>query len=105
MESAVARRLRSELAVAPRDLVCALPTFRYRAESGGVVENEICPVYLCRIDGDPAPDPAEADRFAWIDWPEFVARATRADSDLSPWSRLQVERLRQWDLVERFLNA
>lgn len=105
MESAVARRLRSELGVAPRDLVCALPTFRYRAESGGVVENEICPVYLCRIDGDPAPDPAEADRVDWIAWPDYVARAARSGSDLSPWSRLQVEQLRRWGLVERFLDA
>ena len=103
MEPAVTRRLRSELGVGARDLVCALPTFRYRAESGGVVENEICPVYLCRVDGDPEPNPEEVERFDWIDWPEYVARSTRAGSDLSPWSRLQVEQLQRWGLVERFL--
>ncbi|WP_198587083.1 isopentenyl-diphosphate Delta-isomerase [Glycomyces xiaoerkulensis] len=105
MESAIARRLRSELDVEARTLVCALPTFRYRAESNGVVENEICPVYLCRIDGDPAPAPEEVSRFAWIDWSEYVARARRADSDLSPWTRLQVEQLRRWGLAERYLTG
>jgi isopentenyl-diphosphate delta-isomerase len=105
MEAAVARRLRSELGIGARSLVCALPTFRYRAESNGVVENEICPVYLCRVEGEPAPDASEVDATGWIDWPEYVARATRADSDLSPWSRLQVDQLQRWGLVERFLNG
>jgi isopentenyl-diphosphate delta-isomerase len=103
MESAVARRMRSELGIGTRALVCALPTFRYRAESNGVVENEICPVYLCRIEGEPAPDASEVEEISWVDWPEYVARATRAGSDLSPWSRLQVEQLQRWGLVERFL--
>ncbi len=103
MESAVARRMRSELGIGARDLVCALPTFRYRAESNGVVENEICPVYLCRAEGEPEPDAAEVSDLSWVDWPEYVARAARADSDLSPWSRLQVEQLQRWGLVERFL--
>jgi isopentenyl-diphosphate delta-isomerase len=103
MESAVTRRLRSELGVGARSLVCALPTFRYRAASNGVVENEICPVYLCRIEGELAPDAAEVGEARWVDWPEYVARATRADSDLSPWSQLQVEQLQRWGLVERFL--
>lgn len=105
MEAAVARRMRSELGVTVRDLACALPTFRYRAESNGVVENEICPVYLGRIDAEPAPDAGEVDAFEWIDWPAYVARASRTDSDLSSWSRLQVAQLQQWGLVERFLKS
>ncbi|MDA1368030.1 isopentenyl-diphosphate Delta-isomerase [Glycomyces algeriensis] len=105
MEAAVDRRMRSELGVPVRDLVCALPTFRYRAESNGVVENEICPVYLGRIDADPEPDAAEVSDFEWIDWPEYVARAQRPGSDLSPWSRLQVAQLVRWGSVERMLNG
>jgi isopentenyl-diphosphate Delta-isomerase len=104
MEAAVARRVRSELGVDVRGAVCALPTFRYRAEMNGVVENEICPVYLCRVEDEPAPDPEEVADVAWIDWSEYVVRATRPDSDLSPWSRLQVEQLQRWGLVERFLS-
>jgi isopentenyl-diphosphate delta-isomerase len=104
MEAAVSRRLRSELGIEARDLVCALPTFRYRAESNGVVENEICPVYLCRVAGEPALDAEEVAEHEWVDWPGYVARATRADSDLSPWSRLQVAQLRQWGLVEQYLQ-
>ena len=41
------------------DLRPALPGYRYRAEFLGVVENEICPVYLGRFTGTPAPAAAE----------------------------------------------
>jgi isopentenyl-diphosphate Delta-isomerase len=105
MEAAVARRMDAELGIRAIGLVCALPTFRYRAESNGVVENEICPVFLGWVAGEPAPDAEEVGAVDWIDWPAYVARAERADSDLSPWSRLQVAQLQQWGLVERFLNG
>jgi 2-methylfumaryl-CoA hydratase len=35
-----------------------LPDYRYRAEFRGIVENEICPVYVGRFAGAPAPEPA-----------------------------------------------
>ena len=50
-------------------------------------------------------DAEEVAEHEWADWPAYVARAERADSDLSPWSRLQVAQLQQWGLVERFLNG
>ncbi|MBO3735441.1 isopentenyl-diphosphate Delta-isomerase [Glycomyces sp. NEAU-S30] len=104
MESAIRRRLAMELGIEARDLVCALPSFRYRAESNGVVENEICPVYLCRVEGEPAPDAGEVGEYSWVDWPAYVARAERPDSDLSPWSRLQVAQLHEWGLVDAYLR-
>ena len=54
---AIARRARFELGLEVADLRPALPGYRYRAEFRGVVENEICPVYLGRFTGSPAPDP------------------------------------------------
>ncbi|MFG3343106.1 isopentenyl-diphosphate Delta-isomerase [Glycomyces sp. NPDC048151] len=105
MEAAVARRLDSELGIRAVGLVCALPTFRYRAESNGVVEHEICPVFLGWVAGEPEPDAEEVGEYGWVDWDAYVARAEREDSDLSPWSRLQVAQLQRWGLVERFLNG
>ncbi len=87
---AVRRRLREELGLEPSRLELALPEFSYRASLHGVVEHELCPVFLARVDGDPVPDPAEVGAWRWVQWADYVARAGADDSDISPWSRLQV---------------
>ena len=89
IDDAVRRRLADELGVGSRDLALVLPDFSYRASDGTVEENELCPVYVCRLDGDPAPDPDEVAEWVWWDWDAFLAAATAPDSVLSPWARLQ----------------
>jgi isopentenyl-diphosphate delta-isomerase len=101
-EDAVRRRLRDELGLDPVALELALPSFAYRASLDGVEEHELCPVWLARVDAEPVPNPAEVAAYEWVSWPVFVARAERADSDLSPWARLQVRELGRY--VERFLR-
>jgi isopentenyl-diphosphate delta-isomerase len=90
IDEAVRRRLHDELGVRARDLTLVLPDFSYRASDGTVEENELCPVYVCRLDGDPRPAPDEVAEWVWWDWDAFVTAATAADSVLSPWARLQV---------------
>ena len=90
VDDAVRRRLRDELGVRARDLTPVLPDFSYRASDGRVEENELCPVYVCRLDGDPTPAPDEVAEWEWCDWAEFVSAATAPDSAVSPWARLQV---------------
>ena len=51
--AAIARRADFELGLGVGDLRPALPGYRYRAEFRGVVENEICPVYVGRFTGTP----------------------------------------------------
>ena len=68
---------------------CVLPDFSYRASDGAVEENELCPVYVCRLDGDPTPATDEVAEWVWWDWDAFLAAATAPDSVLSPWARLQ----------------
>lgn len=87
------RRLHQELGIQGIELECALPDFRYRAELDGVVENEICPVFIGRYQGDPQPNPVEVDAVEWVDWSDFAASCinktgTRFD-DYSPWSHLE----------------
>jgi isopentenyl-diphosphate delta-isomerase len=98
---AVQRRLDFELGLAPRELVLALPDFSYRASLHGVEEHELCPVFLARVDSDPLPEPSEVGEVAWCEFAEFAERAARPGSDLSPWARLQAERLAPH--VEAFL--
>ena len=88
--AAIARRAGFELGLGVADLRPALPDYRYRAEFRGVVENEICPVYLGRFSGRPAPDPGEVEEWQLLDWPAFRARQeAEGDDAWSPWCREQ----------------
>jgi isopentenyl-diphosphate delta-isomerase len=93
VDDAVRRRLRDELGVRARDLTLVLPDFSYRASDGTVEENELCPVYVCRLDGDPSPAPDEVAEWVWWDWDAFLTAATAPGSVLSPWARLQAPQL------------
>lgn len=100
---AVVRRARAELDLPLDDVECALPRFRYRAVHQGVVENEICPVYLARTRSQPRLDPSEADDHAWLTWEELLARIEDDPAAWSPWCREQVPLLH--DAVARLLRG
>lgn len=96
IEDAVARRAADELGLAldPAALELALPEFRYRAvDASGVVEHELCPVYVARADAEPLPNPAEVVEHRWVD-PAALGVAVRALPEVfSPWLVLQVAEL------------
>lgn len=92
LDDAVLRRAADELGLEVRDLRLVLPRFAYRAEMDGIVERELCPVLVGRIDAEPHPDPAEVDSFEWADWSAFAAEVL-AGRDVSLWCRRQVAEL------------
>lgn len=96
VEAAVHRRLRQELGVEVEGLRPVLPAFRYRAVMpDGVVENEVCPVFVARC-ADPAavvPDPSEVVEHEWVHWPTFRDDALSGRREVSPWCLLQLEAL------------
>ncbi|HSP53563.1 MAG TPA: isopentenyl-diphosphate Delta-isomerase [Cryobacterium sp.] len=96
--SAIERRARFELGLSIANLTVTLPDFRYRAvDSSGIVENEICPVYLARATGDPVPNPDEVMEFAWVE-PAALQRSVRdAPWAFSPWLGLQLQELTSFD--------
>ncbi|MFP5219781.1 MAG: isopentenyl-diphosphate Delta-isomerase [Actinomycetes bacterium] len=100
--AAVSRRATSELSLVVHDVTCALPAFRYRATYAGVMENEICPVYLARTAGEPQPDPREVGEHAWLTWDELQKHLEREPDAWSPWCRVQVAQL--GDAVSAFLG-
>ncbi len=92
---AITRRVREELGIGVRDIEVALPDFRYRAvDATGVVEHEICPVYVARSDDEPLPDPDEVMDHAWVPWDDAVRSLTSAPQVFSPWMVLQTPQLR-----------
>ena len=63
MEDAIRRRARDELGLELEIIAEALPDFRYRAvDASGIVENEICPVFVARATSDPSPQAEEVGR-------------------------------------------
>ncbi len=95
LASAVRRRARDELGVDVDLLRLVLPDFAYRAEMDGVVEHEMCPVFVGRVAREPgaAPDPDEVDEVAWRPWAEVVGDVRDGRLPVSPWCREQVELL------------
>ncbi|WP_433698793.1 isopentenyl-diphosphate Delta-isomerase [Nocardiopsis sp. CA-288880] len=93
-EEAVRRRAGQELGLAVGGVRSALPDFRYRAVSAeGIVENEFCPVFWARAEGEPSPNPEEVAEYAWVEWADLVAVAGRTPWLLSPWAVEQIPRL------------
>ena len=98
--AAIARRAAFELGLQVDGLRPALPGYRYRAEFRGVVENEVCPVYLGRFSGTPSPDPGEVDEWELLDWSTFRERQEVQDADAwSPWCREQARLIEDAGLV------
>jgi isopentenyl-diphosphate delta-isomerase len=97
--AAIARRARDELGLEVAELRPALPGYRYRAEFRGVVENEICPVYLGRFRGTPTPDPAEVGEWALLDWAAFRTRQETEGDAWSPWCREQARLIEESGLI------
>jgi len=99
---AVHRRARFELGLELQDVALALPDFRYRAEHDGLVENEVCPVFLARTDGEPDPRPDEVDGLQRWTWSQLRAAQAEDPASLSPWCREQAPLLEALPLLQDY---
>ena len=102
---AAKRRLRDELGLKNIDLIFALPDFRYRAEKDGVVENEICPVFIGVTDNTPMLNPAEVAAVRWIDWDSFLALVNEPRTQISPWAVEEARLLSESKIFKNWLAA
>lgn len=101
VEDAVRRRALQELGVMIDSMVCALPDFRYRAVAvDGTVENEICPVFVARCDGEVSPDPDEVVEWMWVSWQQ-LRLAVALPWSISPWAIEQIPLLDQTTYPDR----
>lgn len=93
-EEAIMRRGIGELGAQIDEIELVLPNFRYRAtDASGIVENEICPVYIARLTGTINPRPAEVSELAWISPVDLTRVIARAPFAFSPWMVEQVPQL------------
>lgn len=100
-EEAIRRRLAFELGLQPEKILVILPHYRYRAEMEGIVENEICPVYLVMVSDSPKPNRQEVETYEWIEWNKFLKMIEKKPTIYSPWCKEQAQLL---DQNELFLN-
>jgi len=95
---AVKRRVQEELHIHTSD-VFEVASYRYRfADKHGIVENEICPIFVAHTDKQPTVDVREVEDFKWIDWNTFVETIQKHPGSYSPWSEEETVILQQKDL-------
>lgn len=105
--AAVHRRALDELGLRLGPVTVVLPDFRYRAEMSGVVELEICPVTLARVDTGVPLDPRreEVAEWRWEPWSEFAATVVAGRHPVSQWCLEQVPRLRALGPPDAWVDA
>ena len=103
--AAVKRRLQFELGMEVNfPLFEVLPDYRYCASHLGVMENEICPVFVGFSDNPLQLNPDEVQAVQVIAWPEFIA-SIQDEHDttwdhLSVWCREEAVLLQQSDTFQ-----
>jgi isopentenyl-diphosphate Delta-isomerase len=81
---AARRRLQAELGLEPRVIEEVAP-YRYCFTRDGVMENEICPILVGIIDGEPVVNPAEVQAVRWVEWGAFLREVEGNASGFSEW--------------------
>lgn len=90
-EKAVKRRLEYELGIDKNvmpEVWCALPNFRYQAVHDGIMEHELCPVYVGCYDGVFELNPDEVESIQEVSW-EGLVKALESLGDTT-WDHLSV---------------
>ena len=106
MEDAIRRRLDYELGMGAIDLVCALPDYRYQTPPfRGIVENEICPVYLGRTSNEPKPNSEEVAAYRWISWENFLSSIKKNPERYSYWSTEEARLLSRHPLMQDYSES
>ena len=104
---AIQRRLRYELGMQARDIEVVLPDHLYRAPPfRGIVEYELCPVFVARAASEPRPNPLEVGACAWLEWGEFVhAARRRREDEYSWWCKNQLRELAHHPLIAEYSHS
>lgn len=96
---AVRRRARFELGLTLTRVDLVLPQFAYRAQADGLVEHEMCPVFVAFLPrgADTSVDLQgdEVEDATWVPWASFRDEVLAGDRRISPWCREQVALLAQ----------
>ena len=84
---AARRRLQEEMGMSLQS-VSKAADYRYTfPDVNGIVENEICPVFMGISVDVPKPVPNEIESWKWIEWKDFMQDMQKHPNIYSPWCR------------------
>jgi isopentenyl-diphosphate Delta-isomerase len=92
-EDAVKRRVKFELGIKLNKVYEILPDFSYKAEMYGIVENEICPVFITFNDCKPEINKDEVGNIRWVKWKEFLNEIDKKSGTYSVWCEQEAKLL------------
>lgn len=85
-ESAVSRRLQAELGIKAQNIE-KIANYQYKFVRGGVMENEVCPIFVGVSKENPHPNKEEVENYDWLSWLEFLKiKNTSEKEQYSEWS-------------------
>lgn len=92
--AAAVRRLMQEMGIsAQQSDLNYLGSLLYRAElDHGLIEHEFDHIFGLKFEGDPVPDPDEADEFRWIDRSTLLNEMAENPERFTAWFRMLVDR-------------
>ncbi len=92
---AIKRRLDYELGMTAKNFEVVLPDYRYKTPPfNGVIENEICPVYVALASSMPEPNPEEVEDLKWMKWSDYKKEVESDRADVySYWCKDQLKQL------------
>lgn len=86
-KDAAIRRLQQELGMRLESIEF-VSDYRYTcADVNGIVENEICPVFVGWSHDDPLPNPDEIESSRWMAWEDFLRDIQERSDIYSPWCK------------------
>lgn len=95
-EEAIRRRVKYELGCRLRH-VKRVSDYRYRFERDGVVENEVCPVFVARLVGETKVNHNEVAEIRWVSWSKWLDELRRDNENKwSEWCKEETELVRRY---------
>jgi isopentenyl-diphosphate delta-isomerase len=93
-EDAIGRRSQYELGLEVSKIQLILPHYRYQTPPfAGIIENEICPVFIASTTAEPEPNPEEVGEYQWMSWADYAAGLAREPEKYSYWAKDQYPQL------------
>lgn len=101
--AAITRRVREEMGLELSDIQVALPDYRYTTPPfNGIIENELCPVYLAHATTEPSANPEEVEAYTWMSWHDYTADLQKRPDEYSYWAKDQFAGLEASDLLPAY---
>lgn len=104
MIAAIKRRFKDELGMTACNFDLLLPKYRYTSPAyNGIIENEICPVYIAQFVDDSCINPDETEAIRWIKWQDFIKEAeSDKTGKFSWWCKDQLKQIKNNELIKRY---